>query len=74
MNFQANLLTVEQSNHDKIYTAIEEILSEIQIVPRQSCIPIMFGDNWPIILQGHCFPTECYTKFQWHNGLSLLFE
>ena len=24
--------------------------------------------HWPVIPQGHCFPTECYTKFQWRNG------
>ena len=64
MNFQAHLLTDEQSNHDKIYTAQEDILPGIHIVPWQSCIPFMFGDNWPIMPQGHCFPTECYTKFQ----------
>ena len=48
MNFQAHLLTDEQSNHDKIYTAQEEILLGIHIVPRQSCIPFMLRDNWPI--------------------------
>ena len=64
MNFQDRSLTDEQSNYDKIYTAREEVLSGIHIVPRQSCIQFMFGDNWPIILQGHRFPTDCYTKFQ----------
>ena len=52
MNFQDRSLTDEQSNHDKIYTAREEVLSGIHIVPRQSCIQFMFGDNWPIIPQG----------------------
>ena len=48
MNFQDGSLTDEQSNHDKIYTAQEEILLGIHIVPRQSCILFMLRDNWPI--------------------------
>ena len=57
MNFQAHLLTDELLNHDKIYTADEEILSRIHIVPWQSFTPFMFEDDLQNIPQGHCFPT-----------------
>ena len=64
MNFQARLLIDELLTHDKIYSAQEEISSGIHIVPWQSCIPFMFGDDRPITLQGHCFLAECYMKFK----------
>ena len=61
MNFQALLSTDELLNQN-LYCLKGDFVG-IDIVPWQSGTPFMFGDNWPIIPQGHCFPIECYTKF-----------